>query len=105
MFRQIEPFNRTGYIINQTGERLSFQFRYVDNKTLQRNDILKGIEMQQGQILIATKSSYKFSVKTKILIDEKQYSVDNIKIDIQLQEANGMFVKSTKKITYLTIQN
>lgn len=92
---------RTAYIKEDSGDKAAFKYFLVDREDAREADFLKGIEMQTYTKIIKTSFSYDFTIKTKIIIDNIQYSVNSLYTE-QQEQANGMF-RNVKNFTYLVL--
>lgn len=93
--------NRTAYIKEESGIRIAFKYYKVDREDIRENDKLKGIEMQETQMIIKTLSGYAFNKKTKIVIDNYQYSINSIYTEDR-DQVNGMYIR-VKPFKYLVL--
>lgn len=75
----------------------------MDNETVQKSDSLRGIEMQSSEKIIGTYSEYAFTIKTKILIKDVQYTISRIYSEHQVID-NGLFRENVKQCKYLVIK-
>jgi len=94
---------RLGYIKFENNEKIPFKYRKLSRTDITENTYLKGVIFQDESFVIETKSSYKFDLRTKVLINNKQYSISALYSEEQ-ENADGIFRKNMKPNKYLILR-
>jgi len=94
---------KTAYLKDESGNNIPFKYYLMPSTELNSTEWFPGIETEENTITIRTMTSLKFTVHSKIVIDNQQYSIYYKYSDIP-EHTNGIFRKKVKDIQYLVLR-
>lgn len=92
----------TAFIKLDDETQIPFDYLKLNRRDKNKSEILKNIEGQEYKFIIGTTFHYDFNIKNKIIIENKQYTIENIYTE-ENNDQNGPFRKAMPRIIYLSL--